>query len=334
MKTRHQIKQGDALDLHFIEDNSIDLIVTSPPYFGQREYLDENGEVIHEAVGSEATIDEYLKALDRFMDEAWRVIKPSGSVFVNLGDKYEGSGGHNNANIAGEKWDGEKRRDAPTKYVKKGSNARRKSLMGLPWRFAISQIDRGWVLRAEIIWNKPSGMPEGNLTDRVGRKHEQWFHFTKEEIYFSSIDPIREPLKTEPHKPGNKGWPSTRNDSDRLEKVWGNPLGKPPTSVQTISTSGSRPTKKERETFNLPDHFAPFPAEWPRFFILGWSPEGGIVLDPFAGTGTTALVAQILNRNSISVDLSPAYVRLMNWRVRISDHGAKIEKKWRKKGLL
>lgn len=344
MKTRHQILLGDATNMHQIPDNSIDLIVTSPPYFGQRVYFDNKGNPITEAVGSEAAPGEYLDALDRFMEEAWRVIKPTGSVFVNLGDKYAGSGGHNNDRIQGTKYDAETpTRDGPTHYVKV-SETRRKSLLGLPWRFALRQMDAGWILRQEIIWSKSNGMPE-SATDRTKRFHEQWFHLVKEENYFSSIDALRQPIKPQSVERDKQGYPGGAFTSqfqgsplDKREqsstKTFGHPLGTLPSSVQTISTGGVRPTKEEQRKFNLPKHFAPFPPEWPRFFILGWSPEGGLVLDPFAGTGTTSLVAQILNRSSIALDISPAYIRLMNWRIRISDHRAKLERKWKKKGLL
>lgn len=416
MKTHHSIRLGSATDLHFIEDSSVDLVVTSPPYFGQRIYFDDEGNEIVEAVGSEATPEEYLKALDLFMDEMWRVIKPTGSVFVNLGDKYAGSGGHNNDRLQGTKYDPETiTRNAPNRYAKV-DNIRRKSLMGLPWRFALNAMDAGWVLRQEIIWSKPNGMPE-SVTDRTRRVHEQWFHFTKEEKYYAVMDELREPHTDETIKRTKRGrsddWGIGRHPPDQPRQNWqpekaAHKLGSLPASVQSISTGGVRPTKSDVETFNLPDHFAPFPAEWPRFIILGWSPRawcgecgeavvpvverkvdeaisdslielesarqrtrqavsGGktgstlkqsdkiernilgyscpcesppsswapsLVLDPFGGTGTTSLVARILERSSISVDISPAYVRLMKWRVFVSAHAAKIEAKWRKKGLL
>lgn len=439
-KARVKIFRGDALNMVKVPDGSVDLIVTSPPYFGQRVYLDDAGNVIEEAVGSEATPGEYLAALGVFMDEAMRVLKPSGSVFVNLGDKMAGSGGHNNASIQGKTYDAAvMTRDGPIRYPKssyvgpnpemkqgardghrrsrpgKVEGVRRKSLIGLPWRFALSQIDRGWVLRAEIIWDKPNGMPE-SVTDRVRRTHEQWFHFTKSERYFAAMDELREPTTPQSGKAGTfkrneeierwvPGQGEVQHRPNRDDKLAYHELGKLPGSVQRVSTGGVRPTKQERAKYNLPDHFAPFPPEWPRFFILGWTPIGwcgkcsdpvvptvertkmewrpnadrathlasgafprgesgttlrgtmtsppsarivgygckcesphnptpSVVLDPFAGTGTTALVARILNRDSISLDISDAYVRLMNWRLRLSDHESKLVKKWKKKGLL
>jgi len=342
VKTRHSIRVGDALDMISIPDDSIDLIVTSPPYFGQRIYLDGVGNPITHAVGSEATPAEYLDALASFMTEAWRVIKPIGSVFVNLGDKYAGSGGHNNDRIQGTKYDPEiPTRDGPSRYVKV-TEVRRKSLIGLPWRFALQAMDAGWILRQELIWDKPNGMPE-SVTDRTRRTHEQWFHFTKNEMYFAAVDELREPHQEVSEKRAKRGqgedWAKNRHPPDQPPQGWTpetalHALGKLPSSVQRISTGGIRPTAEEKAKFGLPDHFAPYPAEWPRFFILGWSPVGGLILDPFAGTGTTSLVAKILDRSSISIDISPAYVKLMNWRLYVSDHEKKLTVKWRKRGLL
>jgi len=277
--------QGDATVIP-LADNSVDLVVTSPPYFSLRSYRDD-GEHYDGQIGSESTPQEFLEALWAATAEMVRVVKPSGSIFVNLGDKY----------------------------VKKG-------LLGLPWRYAIGCTDDlGLILRAEIVWSKPNGLPE-NVTDRVRRSHEQWFHFTLEPRYFSAIDEIREaytspPAKAQKSKAAESGATlnPTLNPTHDLEH---NPLGKLPGSVWSI------PSEPLRVPDHLGvDHFAAFPQEWPRRLILGWCPPDGVVLDPFAGTGTVPMVARVLGRTGIGVDLSADYLRLADWRIHESGHADK-----------
>lgn len=266
-----------------VADCSVDLIVTSPPYFALRSYQD-GGEHYDGQIGAEATPGEFIDALIAATREMVRVLKPSGSIFVNLGDKYNGT----------------------------------KSLLGVPWRYAIRCIDElGLILRAEIIWAKPNGLPE-SVTDRVSRKHEQWFHFTVSERYYSNIDAIREPFRPSSLSRARYAQNTTAKarmtmPGERREKAnqsWSpSTLGKIPSSVWDVATEPLRVDPALGV-----DHFAAFPTEWPRRLILGWSPENGTVLDPFGGTGTTAAVAKALGRTGINVDLSADYLRLADWR--------------------
>ena len=191
------IWNADAIALP-IADESVDLIVTSPPYFGLRSYLD-GGEHYDGQIGSEATPAEFVDALIAATAEMVRVLKPSGSIWVNLGDKYSQSAnqwggsrrGHQGV-LAGTKADEAARFGVP---LAEGAPqmGRPKSLIGIPWRYALRCIDDlGLILRAEVIWSKPNGLPE-SVTDRVRRSHEQWFHFTLEPRYYSAVDEIREP---------------------------------------------------------------------------------------------------------------------------------------------
>ena len=314
--------QADAVELP-VADDTVDLVITSPPYFALRSYQDD-GDHYDGQIGSEATPAEFLDALWDVTAECVRVLKPSGSLWVNLGDKY--SRGQRPVGQPDQfRTSADITYDDP-KYI----NSRRpensgipgKSLMGLPWRYAIGCIDDlVLILRAEVIWSKPNGLPE-SVTDRVRRSHEQWFHFTLEPRYFSALDEIREPYtappaKAQPSKAFAAG--ATRNsalcpDHD-LEH---NPLGKLPGSVWSIPS----------EPLQVPDdlgvdHFAAFPQEWPRRLILGWCPPDGVVLDPFAGTGTVPMVARALGRTGIGVDLSADYLRLASWRVFESGHASK-----------
>ena len=282
---------GDATRLtEYVEPESVDLIVTSPPYFALRSYQD-GGEHYGGQIGSEDTPEQFLEALWTVTEQCARVLKPSGSMFINLGDKYD----------------------------------LRKSLMGLPWRYALGCIDGKagdpLILRAEIIWHKLNGLPE-SVGDRVRRNHEQWFHLTKEPRYFASVDNIREPYISAPAKAqkskfteaGQSKNPGMALDHDLKH----NPLGKMPESVWSMAM----------EPLRVPDwlgvdHFAAFPTEWPRKLISGWSPEGGLVLDPFGGTGTVAMVARALGREALHVDLSTDYLKLAKWRVFESGQWAK-----------
>ncbi len=277
----------DARQLPF-EDGSVDLIVTSPPYFALRSYRDD-GEHYDGQIGSEDTPDQFLDALDECMVEWGRVLKPSGSVWINLGDKYSGSQTHSDWSSApinhGAGVDDHERLsrqdtalgDEP--LVSFGS-IRSKSLMGLPWRFAIRQIDAGWILRAEVVWDKPNGLPE-SVTDRVRRSHEQWFHFVKEPRYFSGIDEIREP-QTYPDDTGrinHRGVARRKGDqSDGRYRKGGmarylskdrilDPLGRVPGSVWSIPSEPLLIPDDTRQLLDLPDHFAAFPQEWPRRII-------------------------------------------------------------------
>lgn len=271
-----------------LADASVDLVVTSPPYYNLRSYSD-GGEHYAGQIGDEPTPAEYVEALIAATREMCRVLKPSGSIWVNLGDKYGGAASG---------------RSAPTK-----------SLLGIPWRYALRCVDDlGLILRAEVIWSKPNGMPE-SVTDRVRRSHETWFHFTKSRRYYSSVDDLRTPHVTPRTHPREGGAPAPWGRDGKFGDVTGerhntgNPLGALPNSVWTIPT----------EPLTVPDelgvdHYAAFPMEWPRRIITGWSPQGGVVLDPFGGTGTTALVADALGRHGISVDMSADYLRIARWR--------------------
>ena len=356
-----QILRGNALALA-LADESVDLIVTSPPYFGLRSYQD-GGEHYAGQIGDEPTPAEFVDALIAATAEMVRVLKPSGSIWVNLGDKYASGGrtSYDRTDINGERGGASRPQDG----------ARPKSLLGIPWRYAIRCIDDlGLILRAEVIWSKPNGLPE-SVTDRVRRSHEQWFHFTLNPRYYSAVDEIREEHLHAGPWGDKRGAGYEKNASGHMNGDTPHTLGKLPGSVWTI------PTQPLRVPDHLGiDHFAAFPMEFPRRIIRGWSPSGvcvecgegrrpvsertitgdrggrkfnvltpdsttarlgteghheitgyacacpeptaattpAVVLDPFGGTGTTALVAKALGRHGISVDMSADYCRLAGWR--------------------
>lgn len=339
--TQAIIMRADARNLPF-PDGSIDLIITSPPYWSLRSYTD-GGEHYDGQIGSEPTPKLYIASLIDCTREWMRVLKPSGSIFVNMGDKYAGSGGHNNSAISnkstlrgnGHVGGGPKikttRRSAPDRYMQETGGIPKKSLMGLPWRYAIECIDTlGLILRAEIIWAKPNGLPE-SVKDRVARKHEQWFHLVKSPQYYANLDPIRKPHapKSLTHRGGGKAWGNERNPDNN----WAEPgerkvdkRGVLPGSVWQITSEPFRaPAHIEVE------HFAVFPSEWPKRLIQGWCPAGGVVLDPLGGAGTVALAAQELGRVGITNDMSADYCRLAQWRTTDPGQIAKMRKRIERK---
>ena len=299
--------RGDATSIP-LADDSVDLIVTSPPYFALRSYTD-GGEAYEGQIGSEATPQAFLEALWAVTAECRRVLKPSGSMGVNLGDKYSQRtqtrrSSHQPGMFEGkfpefeDTWAERAAAGAVRmphqNIVEGGTSIPEKSLMGLPWRYAIGCIDQlGLILRAEIVWAKPNGLPE-SVTDRVRRSHEQWFHFTKEPRYFSAVDEIREeyaPGTAERYASGYIAGPDEGSHQGplRSERTPGtcNPLGKLPGSVWTV------PTEPLRVPDHLGvDHFAAFPSEWPRRLILGWSPSGVCVE---CGEGRRPVVAKELH---------------------------------------
>lgn len=250
-----------------LADSSVDLIVTSPPYFALRSYTDD-GKHYAGQVGSESNPAEYIAALVECTREWMRVLKPSGSIFVNLGDKYSGAatpGGKSSSTLVGTT--GHTRRVGGRR-----APGRPKSLLLLPERYRIACVDQlGLIVRSVIIWSKPNGLPE-SVTDRVRRSHEEWVHLTKAPRYFAAVDEIRSPAVRDDRRAtaasyaaGVMAGKSTGHTglSDRAN----HPLGSLPGSVWEIA---SEPLKVP-DRLGI-DHFAAFPSEWPRRLILGWSP--------------------------------------------------------------
>ena len=311
------VVRGDARCLP-LPDRSVDLVVTSPPYWAQRSYTD-GGEHYEGQIGDEATPAEYVEALVGCTREWLRVLKPSGSLFVNLGDKYAERGGPGQRGPAEGDQDSPYYRKAKRPPRRSTPGVRPKSLHGLPWRYALRCVDDlGLILRAELIWAKPNGMPE-SVTDRVRRSHEHWFHLTASGRYFADLDAIRVPhapssvARAAPHRS-----PSGRRD----ERVYGDGNAQTLDLAQSLHSRGALPGSVwsiATQPLHVPevlgvDHYAAFPTEWPRRLILGWCPPGGVVLDPFGGTGTTALMASLLGRTGITVDRSADYCRIAQWR--------------------
>ena len=317
-----EIIKGDARSLP-LPDNSVDLVVTSPPYFGLRAYED-GGLPVAGQIGQEPTPAEFLDALTDATRESLRVLRAGGSLWVNLGDRYID-----------------------------------RSLSAIPWRYAIRCTDElGLSLRAEVVWSKTNAYIDAKARDRVRRTHETWFHLTRPGRYAADVDAIRvQPENdyrdrpqyrraeelfaaaglTDAHRAAVRsvGVIDSSGGEVRSGGRWtsvagqlaaevrgalgsyyrefcgsGGDRGVVPGSVRTVA---AHPFKVPAH-LGIKGHFASYPIEWPLWIIRGWSQPGGTVLDPFGGTGTTALAAHVLGRRGISVDLSADYCRIAEWR--------------------
>lgn len=295
----NKIYQEPCLEtLRKMPDAFLDCVITSPPYWQLRDYG------YPEQWGLEPTYQEYLEHLWEMMDEIYRVLKPEGTVWINLGDTY---GGNNSmASNNGRAGFGNPRE----KIVNRGIS---KCLMLIPHRFAIGCIDRGWIVRNDIIWAKRNGMPE-SVTDRFSKKHEYIFFMVKQEKYYFDLDSVRDK-----HKWAN----DKRNDGKRHEysdnakgqnnewvginAVSFNPKGKNPGDVSDfwdITTKGSNN-----------EHYAAYNDELIKKPIFAGCPESGIIYDPFMGTGSTAEAALRSNRNFIGSEMSEKYCEIANKRL-------------------
>jgi DNA modification methylase len=270
---RALVVQADALRLP-LPDESVDLVICSPPYWQLRTYDAPN------AIGLEATPAEYVELLWQATAEMARVLKPSGSIFVNLADKYNSSSHHMqgiSSTVPRTNPIGAHPNDVGRLPVLPMVGL--KSLIGLPWRYALGCIDQlGLILRRDLIWQKVNSLPE-SVTDRARSSHEYIFHLTKSPRYYSALDTLREPhtakpqRRLTPHKAGalnnearDGGWQGIMRDQVEHD---GHSLGKLPGSVWSIPS----------HPLDLPawlgvDHYAAFPPELPRRLILGWSPPG------------------------------------------------------------
>ena len=347
MTQRIELKIGNVLDkLKMIESDSVDCICTSPPYYGLRKYKapevwwDTNKQIGHSAtepnnycecgawlgqLGLEPDYRMYLNHMLKVTAELKRVLKPTGTLWLNMGDTYNGNKKGKTDNIVSDH-----AKEGQAGLVKSASPfMQEKSLMQLPARLSIRMADeQGWILRNTLIWHKRNHMP-GSVKDRLTNSYEYVFFFTKQKRYFFNLDAVRVPVKfpedvaRRMHQdkqanvnPFNKGTDAVRHTkqdlahnrtgtyNDPLHTKPLNPLGKNPGDVLELSTM---PFKGS--------HFAVFPPKLPEFCIKAGSPENGVVLDPFAGSGTTMMVARQLGRSAIGIEISPEYAELIKKRL-------------------
>jgi DNA modification methylase len=349
-KRKSLLLVGDVREkLKELPDNSINCCVTSPPYWGLRDYGTaswEGGDEscnhqppddapnspkmtsgqktshagrfagshcfrcgakrIDSQIGLEQTPDEYVEQMVNIFREVRRVLKDDGTLWLNLGDTYNGAKvGNTNQNVGAK-------RHANKSFSKPLWNKLKpKDLVGIPWRVAFALQADGWYLRQDIIWAKPNPMPE-SVKDRCTKSHEHIFLLSKSEKYFFDNEAIKEPVKQD--------W-GTRNRTNGKYHNQGTGL-QPHTGLTKSYT-----TKNKRDVWTVAlrpfkgAHFATFPPDLITPCILAGCPKNGLVLDPFFGAGTTGLVAQKNNRAWVGIELNPKYAEMASKR--ISDEALK-----------
>jgi DNA modification methylase len=277
--------------------------VTSPPYFGLRDYGHDG------QIGLEETPDAFVAKLVEVFREVRRVLRDDGTLWLNLGDSYAGPKGNtyktteDMRNVMAGKVYG----DAQGKAW-----GQAKQLIGIPWRVAFALQSDGWYLRQDIIWHKPNPMPE-SVTDRCTKAHEYIFLLSKSSRYFYDAEAVaEESVDPESHNGRNK-----RNDDKFVGQKFSDTRG----GFSRIEQGKTYPTRNKRSVWTVTTqpypgaHFATFPPKLIEPCILAGCPKGGVVLDPFMGAGTTALVAKDHNRRFIGIEINPDYVAICKKRI-------------------
>ena len=282
-----------------LPNESVDCVITSPPYWQLRDYG------YPEQWGLEPTFNEYLEHLWTLMDEIHRILKPSGTVWINLGDTYSSN-----------RWSDTKSGTGKSGIyadilTNKQISEPNKCLLLIPHRFAIGCIERGWIVRNDIIWAKRNGMPE-SVTDRFTKKHEYFFFMVKSEKYFFDLDAIRDKNSESSIKRIEYGFKSSHDsigniDTDRMGERFCNPKGKNPGSVSDFWDIPTKPNKDK--------HYAQYSDSLISKPIIAGCPEGGIIYDPFMGSGSTADAAIRANRQFIGSEASKEYYDLCSKRI-------------------
>ncbi|WP_417624980.1 DNA-methyltransferase [Paremcibacter congregatus] len=327
-----------------LADQSVNTCVTSPPYLGLRDYGCEG------QIGLEPTPDAFLQAMVSVFRHVRRVLRDDGTVWINIGDSYAGSGKGGNPGHSAHIKQKTNTGSLSVRGVRRGGeNQKPKNLMGIPWRLAFALQDDGWYLRQDIIWSKPNPMPE-SVTDRCTKSHEYIFLLTKQDRYYFDHDAIKE----EANLTGKGNANSFRGGAYIGGATFDNSEGGKRTVSGNVQPRGSRNSFKREGSkravahvgqnmgTHRPDrddgqwdiskrnkrsvwtvatqgfkeaHDATYPPALIEPCILAGCPEGGTVLDPFGGAGTTGLVADRLKRNAVLIELNPEYAELARKRI-------------------
>jgi DNA modification methylase len=323
-----EILVGDACEmLRTLPAESVHCCVTSPPYWGLRCYG------VDGQLGLEKTPEEYVAKMVDVFREVWRVLRPDGNLWLNLGDCYATGAGkvgeHPGGGKQGAKWKGDHSKGRGTPSRADGSRERKyvgpkvqpnrlpipglkpKDLVGIPWMVAFALRSDGWWLRNDQIWAKKNPMPE-SVRDRFTRAHEFVFHLTKSRNYFFDGDATREPHTSFGRPPGNKSRIYLDRDpkhhtGEKRRPDGGKSFHPKGRNRRTVWSIAVRPFKGA--------HFAVFPEKLAEPCILAGSPRGGLVLDPFAGSGTTGVVALKHGRDFVGIDLNPKYAEMARARL-------------------
>jgi DNA modification methylase len=330
------IRHGDCREvLRTLPDQSVHCCVTSPPYFGLRDY----GHVGQ--IGLEPTPDAFVAQMVDVFGEVRRVLRDDGTLWLNLGDSYAGgarggypggksgldgtASGQNDARLAGT---------LKTRGLRPSVGLKQKDLIGIPWMVAFALRADGWYLRQDIIWSKPNPMPE-SVTDRCTKAHEYLFLLSKSPRYFYDTDAIAEALApasverlSQPSLDQQVGSDRVPEKTNGAMKAVGRVRGVPPRHAAYASSDqsgldgvGRGGIRNKRSVWSVATqpfaeaHFATFPPALVEPCILAGCPIGGTVLDPFGGAGTTGLVADRLRRDAVLIELNPTYAGIAERRI-------------------
>lgn len=310
-----QLWVADCLDaMGYLPSGSINCCVTSPPYFGLRDY-DVDGQI-----GVEPTPDEYVAKIVNVFRGVWRVLRDDGTCWLNLGDTYAAQRGgtampaETLAGGVSGRGDKAAKRGRESAYLPHRNAAsiglKHKDLIGIPWRVAFALQADGWYLRQDIIWHKPNPMPE-SVKDRCTKSHEYIFLLTKAARYYFDNQAIMEPAQYGvQHANKTTSWGTNRKHPNKADVHKYAFVGDNHTTSKMPDGSHGRNRRDVWTVTTKPykgAHFAVFPAELIEPCILAGCPVGGVVLDPFCGSGTTGIVAIKHNRKVVLIELNPTY---------------------------
>lgn len=298
---------GDAAEqLKTLADGSVNMCVTSPPYYGLRDYGEER------QIGIEQTPDEYIARLIKVFDEVYRVLAPDGTLWVNIGDSYAGSGkGPMTISKNGKNENVFDMSNRIYEVPKKWEGIKPKDKIGIPWMLAFALRSRGWYLRSDIIWHKRNCLPE-SAKDRPTQCHEYIFLLSKSRKYYYDYKAIQEPIKEVSRQRYKRG----RSANSKYVGQQGI------TQVRENFADFDQQFRRKRDvwevstnTYKMDEHFAMFPEKLIEPCILAGSKVGGVVLDPFFGSGTTGAVAKRYGREFIGIDLNARYLEKAKERI-------------------
>lgn len=312
-----RILTGDCREvLKGLPDESVHCVVTSPPYWGLRDYGTGGA-----GVGLEPSVADHVAALRSVFADVRRVLRKDGTLWLNYGDAYAGSWGAQSRDGPVEGISATQIAEHP-KRTNTGSirdvGLKAKDLIGLPWRIALALQADGWWLRSDIIWSKPNPMPE-SIRDRPTKAHEYIFLLTRSSQYWYDADALKEDISDATKARYAQATPMTISGQFK-----GSPTDKRHKDDGGKKIDGADlPTKRNARTvWEIPTqpfpeaHFATFPPELAERCIAAGCPIGGVVLDPFGGAGTVGLVADRLQRNAILIELNPEYAAMAERRIR------------------
>lgn len=295
---------GDAGEvLSAMPDGFVDCVVTSPPYYGLRDYGADG------QLGIESTVDGYVKRLVAVLHELGRVLAADGTLWLNLADCYSGSGKGRNGNGTPSSSPGKQASDRGGRtgtLTHSCRQGRRKSLLGVPWRVALALMDDGWTLRNEIVWHKPNAMPS-SARDRFTVKHETLFLLTRGERYWFDLDAVKLPATAQ--SPRALSWNRDTKETDHP----GIRYRQHRTRRHDSTAAG---TANPGDVWTMPNrpfhgaHYATFPLDLPLRCIQAGCKPGGQVMDPFNGSGTTGQAAALLGHPYTGIDINAGYLDL------------------------